>query len=67
MALLQYKCTGCNLEFEQLVKDSLQDVFCPKCKEKQKGFIADKCFPQREKPPKNARGIAKLVPGANKR
>ena len=41
--------------------------FAQNVKKKQKGFIADKCFPQREKPPKNARGIAKLVPGANKR
>ena len=41
MALLQYKCTGCNLEFEQLVKDSLQDVFCPKCKEKAKRVMEE--------------------------
>lgn len=34
MPLLQYKCTKCNKEFEELVKNYSDEIFCPECHEK---------------------------------
>ena len=63
MALLQYKCTSCNLEFEQLVKDSLQDVFCPKCKEKAKRVYSGQMFSATGKTTKKCTGNCKTCSG----
>lgn len=34
MPFLQYKCPKCKEEFEELVKNCQDEVFCPKCHEK---------------------------------
>ncbi len=63
MALLQYKCSSCNLEFDELVKSSEQQVFCPKCKQMAVRVYSGQMFSATGKAVKKCSGNCKTCSG----
>ena len=63
MALLQYKCVECKNEFEELVKDPMQEVICPLCKGKGQRVYSGIMFSATGKTTKKCSGNCKTCSG----
>ena len=63
MALLQYRCDFCNLEFEELVKDSTQEVKCKNCGNVAKRIYFGQMFSSTGKTVKKCSGNCKTCSG----
>ena len=63
MAFLQYKCSVCGKEFDELVKNCEQEVFCPVCKAKAERCYTGTMYSQTGKPTKKCSGNCKTCSG----
>ncbi len=63
MAFLQYKCSSCGKEFDELVKNSEQVVFCPNCKQVAQRSYSGTMYSQTGKTVKKCSGNCKTCSG----
>ena len=65
MPILQYRCTACNQEFEELVKSCTEEVLCPDCGKRAERDWAGKVYSATGKPVKKCSGNCKTCSGCN--
>ena len=63
MPFLQYKCINCDFEFERLVKNSQEDVFCAKCGKRVERIYSGTMFSATGKIIKKCSGNCKTCSG----
>lgn len=63
MPVLQYKCQKCNKNFEELVKNYKDNVFCPDCGEKAERSYSGEMFSATGKTQKKCSGNCKSCGG----
>ena len=65
MPVLQYRCKACNKEFEELVKDCNEEVFCPDCGKTAERDWSGKVYSATGKPAKQCGGNCKTCSGCH--
>ncbi len=63
MPILQYRCTGCAKNFEELVKKHDEPVFCPVCGKPAQRLWNGEVFSATGKPSKKCSGNCKNCSG----
>lgn len=63
MPFLQYKCPKCNKEFEELVKNCLDEVFCPECRVRAERSYSGQMYSATGKQIKKCSGNCKTCSG----
>ena len=63
MPVLQYRCTQCQKEFEELVKDCAEEVLCPECGTKAERSWSGRVYSSTGKPAKKCSGRCSTCSG----
>lgn len=63
MPVLEYRCTVCEKEFEELVKDCREEVVCPDCGKKAERVWSGKVYSATGKPAAHCGGNCKTCSG----
>lgn len=65
MPILEYKCSACGKEFEELVKRCDEEVLCPDCGTKAERVWSGKVYSATGKTGKHCSGNCKTCPGCH--